>query len=49
MASSQAALLSELSEVHATGIRRFTLVNAVAATVSAAEAQRLAANRPSAR
>ena len=41
---SQSALLTELSEVHATGIKRFTLVNAVAATVSAAEAQRLAAN-----
>ncbi len=45
VSSSQSALLSELSEVHATGIKRFTLVNAVAATVSAAEAQRLAANR----
>ena len=44
VSSSQSALLTELSEVHATGIKRFTLVNAVAATVSAAEAQRLAAN-----
>ena len=41
---SQAALLTELSAVHATGIKRFTLVNSVAATVSAAEQQRLAAN-----
>ena len=44
VAGSQAALLTELSEVHATGIKRFTLVDSVAATVSAAEAQRLAAN-----
>jgi hypothetical protein len=41
---SQSALLTELSEVHATGVKRFTLVNSVAATVSAAESQRLAAN-----
>jgi Subtilase family/Peptidase inhibitor I9 len=44
VSSSQSALLTELSEVHATGVKRFTLVNSVAATVSAAEAQRLAAN-----
>ena len=44
VAGSQAALLAELSEVHATGIKQFTLVNSVAATVSAAEEQRLAAN-----
>ena len=44
VAASQSALLTELSEVHATGIKRFTLVNSVAATVSAAEQQRLAAN-----
>ncbi len=44
VAGGQAALLAELSEVHATGIKRFTLVNSVAATLSAAEAQRLAAN-----
>ena len=44
VAGSQSALLTELSEVHATGVKRFTLVNSVAATVSAAEAQRLAAN-----
>ena len=40
----QSTLLTELSEVHATGVKRFTLVNSVAATVSAAEEQRLAAN-----
>jgi hypothetical protein len=44
VSGSQSALLVELAEVHATGIKRFTLVNSVAATVSAAEAQRLAAN-----
>ena len=44
VAASQTALLTELNDVHATGIKRFTLVNSVAATVSAAEAQRLAAN-----
>ncbi len=44
VAGSQSALLTELSDVHATGIKRFTLVNSVAATVSAAEAQRLAVN-----
>jgi len=43
---SQSALLKELGEVHATGVRRFTLVNSVAATVSAAEAQRLATAAP---
>jgi hypothetical protein len=42
---SQSALLAELRAVHATGIKPFTLVNAVAATVSAAEEQRLAANQ----
>ena len=44
VSASQSALLTELGAVHATGIKRFTLVNSVAATVSAAEAQRLAAN-----
>lgn len=42
--ASQRPLLSELSQVHATGIKRYTLVNAVAATVSAGEEQRLAAS-----
>ncbi|HEX4291628.1 MAG TPA: hypothetical protein VH021_22070 [Trebonia sp.] len=44
VAGRQSSLLTELSEVHATGIKQFTLVNSVAATVSAAEEQRLAAN-----
>jgi hypothetical protein len=35
--SSQAALVSELSEVHATNVKQYSLVNAVAATVSPAE------------
>jgi hypothetical protein len=35
VSGSQSALLVELAEVHATGIKRFTLVNSVAATVSA--------------
>ena len=41
---SQSSLMSELGQVHATGVKRFTLVNSVAATVSLAEEQRLAAN-----
>jgi hypothetical protein len=44
VSGSQSALLTELGEVHATGVKRFTLVNSVAATVSAAEERRLAAN-----
>jgi Subtilase family len=40
----QASLADELREVNATGIKRFTLVNSIAATVSALEAQRLAAD-----
>jgi hypothetical protein len=40
----QASLAGELRAVHATGIKRFTLVNSIAATVSAFEAQRLAAD-----
>jgi hypothetical protein len=42
--ANQAGLLSELSQVHAVHVQQYTLVNSVAATVSAAEAQRLAAN-----
>jgi hypothetical protein len=42
--ATQGALVSELQEVHATEIRRFTLVNSIAATVSPLEAQRLAAD-----
>ena len=47
--AAQAPLISELRQAHATGIKRFTLVNAIAATVSAAEAQRLAADQAVAR
>jgi hypothetical protein len=42
--ASQSALLTELGQVHATNVRRFTLVNSVAATVSALEEQRLEAS-----
>lgn len=42
--ASQSSLLTELGQVHATGIKRFTLVSSVAATVSAPEEQWLAAN-----
>jgi len=44
VSGSQTSLLSQLNQVHASGIKRFTLVNAVSATVSALEEQRLAAN-----
>src|SRR5580692_11560220 len=37
VAFSQAALMSELTEVHATHVKRYQLVNALAATVSAGE------------
>ena len=40
--AAQASVTSELQQVHATGVRRFTLVNSIAATVSSQEAQRLA-------
>jgi hypothetical protein len=42
--ANQSGLLGELTKVHAAHVRQYTLVNSVAATVSAAEAQRLAAN-----
>ncbi|HEY6494714.1 MAG TPA: S8 family serine peptidase [Trebonia sp.] len=42
--ASQGALVSELQRVHATRIKRFSLVNSVAATVSPLEARRLAAD-----
>jgi hypothetical protein len=42
--ATQRALVSELREVRATQIKRFTLVNSIAATVSPLEAQRLAAD-----
>jgi len=44
VSSSQSPLLSELADVHATGVKRFTLVDSVAATVSALEEQRLKSN-----
>ena len=44
MSASQTSLLSQLSQVHATSVKQFTLVNAVSATVSALEEQRLAAS-----
>ena len=44
VAASQTSLLSQLSQVHATGVKQFTLVNAVSATVSTLEEQRLAAS-----
>jgi hypothetical protein len=44
VSASQSPLLSELNEVGATGVKQFTLINSVAATVSAAEAARLKAN-----
>jgi Subtilase family len=44
VAASQAPVLSALKQAGATGIKRFTLVNSVAATVSALEARRLAAD-----
>jgi hypothetical protein len=42
--SAQAPLMSELTAVHATRIKSYSLVNAVAATVSAGEEARLSAN-----
>jgi hypothetical protein len=44
VSTSQAPLLNELSQVQATNVKQFTLVNSVAATVSALEEQRLAAS-----
>ena len=43
-AAAQQSLVGELQSVRATGIKRYSLVNSVAATVSALEAQRLAAD-----
>jgi hypothetical protein len=43
-ASSQAALRAELARVHATHVRSYSLVNAMAATVSKGEEARLKAN-----
>jgi hypothetical protein len=44
VATSQAPLMHELSQVNATNVKQFALVNSVSATVSALEEQRLAAN-----
>jgi len=44
IASDQGALLSELTQLHAPRVRPFHVINAVAATVSAAEVTRLHAN-----
>jgi hypothetical protein len=42
--SAQRPFLTELTQVHATSVKPYTLVNAFAATVSAGEEERLAAN-----
>jgi hypothetical protein len=42
--ASQAGVMSELKQVHATHLRSFHIVNAVAATISSAEASRLKRN-----
>ena len=44
IAASQAPLMSELRQVHATRVKSYRLVNSFAATVSAGEAARLKAN-----
>jgi Peptidase inhibitor I9 len=44
ISESQQPVITELKETHATNLKRYQLINAVAATVSAGEAQRLAAN-----
>ena len=44
IASAQAPLMSELTAVHATHVKAYSLVNALAATVSAGEEDRLSAN-----
>jgi hypothetical protein len=42
--ASQTPLISELNQVHATNVRQYQVMNSFAATVSAGEEQRLAAN-----
>jgi hypothetical protein len=44
VAGDQAAVLGQLSQVHATRVHAYSVINAVAATVSSAEAAQLAAN-----
>ncbi len=43
-AASQAAVRSELARVHATHVQGFQIINAISATISTAEAQRLQVN-----
>ncbi len=42
--SSQKPLMSELSQVHATHVKQYALINSFAATVSSGEESRLKAN-----
>jgi hypothetical protein len=42
--AAQAPVMAELTEVHATNVQGFQLINAIAATISPAEVQRLQAN-----
>ncbi|HKO25630.1 MAG TPA: S8 family serine peptidase, partial [Chloroflexota bacterium] len=44
IATSQSPIVGELAQLHAPGVQAYRLINAVAATVSTAEAQRLKAN-----
>ncbi len=42
--AAQAPIMAELTEVHATNVQSFQIINAIAATISPAEVQRLRAN-----